>query len=255
MEFLTILLSSLMAVISPTGVVADRIAADAIRSQFVRVESLQVRVDNAPSYQIIGGRVDRVRVAGRGLFPLTDLRLEALELETDPIALNGLKAKLVQPLQAGVKVVITKADINRALRSPTLTTRLKNLGIRSLGREDAEQAQRYDFLNPQVNFLPNGRLQLQVDLKEQGYPDTLAITAETGVEVVAGRTLHLVHPTVIVNGQPAPEKLVRAFADGASQRLDLRQLERSSITARILHLQIDQQQLQIAAFAQVRSTK
>jgi LmeA-like phospholipid-binding len=255
MEFLTIFFSSLMTLIAPTGAVVDRVATNIIRSQFGRVESLQVRVDNAPSYQIIGGKFDRVRVAGRGLFPLTDLRLEALELETDPIALNGLRAKLVQPLQAGVKVVITKADINRALQSPTLTARLKNFGIRSLNQADAEQAQRYDILNPQVVFLPNGRLQLQVALKEQGYPDNLTITAEAGMEVVAGRTLRLVNPTVIVNGQPAPEKLVRAFADGANQRLDLRQFERSGITARILHLQIDQQQIQIAAFVQMRSTK
>ena len=255
MEFLTIFLSSLVGLISPTGVVADRVAANAIRSQFVQVESLRVRIDNAPSYQIISGKVDRVRVAGRGLFPLSDLRLEALELETDPIALHGLRAKLAQPLQAGLKVIITKADLNRALQSPTLTARLKNLGIRSLNQQDAEQAQRYDLLNPQIDFLPNGRLHLQVNLKEQGYPDTLAITAETGIELIAGHTLHLINPTVLIDHQPVPEKLVRALADGASQRLDLRQLERSGTTARILQLQITPKHLQIATYIQLRPTK
>jgi hypothetical protein len=255
MEFLTIFLSSLITLISPTGVVVDRVAANAIRSQFVKVEKLQVRVDNAPSYQIIGGQVDRVRVAGQGLFPLANLRIAALALETDPIKLNGLKAELVQPLQAGVKVVLTKVDLNRALQSPALTARIKNLGVRSLKQEDAAQIQRYDLLNPHIDFLPDGRLQLQAELKEQGYPDQLAITAETGVAVVAGRTLRLVNPTVVVNGQPVPEKLVRAFAESMSQRFDLRQLERSGITARLLQLQVDQQQMQLAAWVQVRSIK
>jgi LmeA-like phospholipid-binding len=252
MEFLTIFLSSLITLVSPTGAVVDRFAEKAMRSQFVQVESLQVRVDNAPSHQIISGQVNRVRMAGRGLFPFADLRIAAIELETDPIVLKGLRAKLAQPLQAGVKVVVTKADLNRALQAPTLTARLKNFGIRSLTREDAEQVQKYDIVNPQVNFLPNGRLQLQAELTEQGYPDKLAITAEAGLEIIAGRTFRWINPTVVVNGQPAPEKLVRAFAEGASQRFDLRQLEKSGITARVLQFQVDQQQMQMAAFVQVR---
>ncbi len=69
MEFIAILLSSLISLVSPTGLVIDKVAENTLRKQFASVERLQVRIDNTPSYQILGGRVDRIRIAGRGLFP------------------------------------------------------------------------------------------------------------------------------------------------------------------------------------------
>jgi LmeA-like phospholipid-binding len=253
MEFLTIFLSSLLGLVSPTGLVVDRLAENTLRSQFVSVEQLQVRIDNAPSYQILGGKVDRLRVAGRGLFPVKDVRIEALELETDPIALQrrGRRFKLAEPIQAGVRLVLRSDDLNQALRSPTVTARLRNLGIRLLRRREAEQAERYDLVNPQVTFLPNQRIRLQVELQEQGYPEKLAIVAEAEPQVVSGRSLRLINLTLLVNGQPAPKQIVSAIAQ-LFDRFDLRQLEKSQITARVLKLQVDPTQLQLAAFVQVR---
>ncbi|KAM3102009.1 DUF2993 domain-containing protein [Phormidesmis sp. 146-12] len=253
MEFLTIVLSSLIGLVSPTGLIVDRLAEKTIRSQFVSVEQLKVRVDNAPSYQILNGKVDRIRVAGRGLFPVKEVRIEALELETDPIALQrrGRRFKLAEPIQAGVRLVLKSDDINRALRSPTVTARLRNLGIRFLRRSEAQQAERYDLVNPQVTFLPNQRIRLQVELQEQGYPEKLAIVVEAEPQIISGRSLRLENLTLLVNGQPAPKQIVGAIAR-VFDRFDLRQLEKSQITTRVLKLQITPTQLQLAAFVQVR---
>jgi hypothetical protein len=81
------LVSSLLALVSPVGLVVDQIALNAIRSQFEKVDQLQVRIDNAPSYQLLQGKVERVRIAGRGL-QLKQIRIAAIELETDPINLD-----------------------------------------------------------------------------------------------------------------------------------------------------------------------
>lgn len=67
MGFLTIFLSALLGVLGSVGFFVDRFAENAIRQRFQRIEQLQVRIDNAPNYQLIGGKVQRVRVAGRGL--------------------------------------------------------------------------------------------------------------------------------------------------------------------------------------------
>ena len=85
MEFFTILLSGLLAIVAPIGVVTDKIIANNLRSRLNKVEQLQVRVDNAPSYQLVQGKVERVRIAGRGLWLTPDIRIGALEIETDPL--------------------------------------------------------------------------------------------------------------------------------------------------------------------------
>ena len=91
MEFLTILLSSLFGLVSPTGLVVEKVTSNAVRSQFARVEQLQVRVDNPPSYQLLQGKVQKVRIAGRGLqLKQLNIRLAVLELKTDPIDLDIL---------------------------------------------------------------------------------------------------------------------------------------------------------------------
>lgn len=89
MEFFTLLVSGLLGLVTPVGLVVDRTAENAIRSQLAQVEQLQVRVDNAPTHQLLQGKVERVRVAGRSLqLKWQEVRIAALELETDVIELE-----------------------------------------------------------------------------------------------------------------------------------------------------------------------
>ncbi|MBW4491310.1 MAG: DUF2993 domain-containing protein [Trichocoleus desertorum ATA4-8-CV12] len=252
MEFLTIFLSSLIALVSPAGLVIDRVAENAVRSQFKSVEQLQIRVDNAPSYQIVQGKAEKVRIAGRGLFPLPEFRIAALDVETDPIDINprgGKGLKLDRPLQAGVHLVLTRADINRALSSPTVTKRLRDLGASALDDSEAQQVQRYDFLNPQVELLANNRIRVKAELQEQGQSDRLQITVESGLAVLAGKRLQLVEPRISVNGEAVPQEILDPIARGVTERFDLDQLAGPEVTARLLQLKIvPEQQIGIVAF-------
>ena len=172
MEIVTLLLSSLISLISPTGLVVDKVAEQTLRSQLAAVEQLQVRVDNAPSYQLLQGRADRLRIAARGVFPVEDLRLEAFELETDPIHVDRTrlrrgKLKLEQPLRAGMRLVLKPADLTRALRSPKITARLRKLSTDSIQDRDLRrQAQRYELIDPQVELLENQRVRLQLTIQD-----------------------------------------------------------------------------------------
>jgi hypothetical protein len=255
-EFFTIFLSSLIVLISPTGVVIDRVAQNTIRKQFAAVEQLQVRVDNAPSYQLLQGKVDRVRIAGRGLFPYKDVRLEALELETDPIQVDAERlrkgrVRLREPLRSGVHVIVREKDINQAMRSPTFVNQLQKIGFSVLDNRQARRAQRYELINPRLELLDNQRLRLQVTLRETKDPATLEIFFESGIEVLEGRQFRLVQPIARLNGEPVPEKVLNAIAAGVSERFDLRKLERSGIIARILQFKLDSNQIDLAAFIQV----
>jgi hypothetical protein len=256
MEFITILLSGVLGLVSCAGFVVDRIAENVIRSQFEKVEQLQVRVDNAPSYQLLQGKVERVRIAGRGLQPKRqDIRLAALELETDPIdleprSLGQRQPKLKRPFQAGVRLLLTEQDINQALQSPATNASLLNLGISSRSNPTGDRPQRYGFVNPRVELLENNRLRFQVELTE-GNVKPLAITVESGLGVLAGRQLQLVQPVVSVNGEAVPNQFVSAIATNVAKQLDLGNLEGYGLEARILQLKVSPQKLEIAAFLRV----
>ncbi len=259
MEFLTILLSGLLALVSPAGLVIDKVVANNLRSRLNKVEQLQVRVDNAPSYQIVQGKVERVRIAGRGLWLTPDIRIGALELETDPLNVDiqrlrqggqkSARESLRQPVQAAVRLVLTQDDLNKALQSPAVKARLRVLGSRLLGGSP----ERYEVLNPRLDFLGDNRIRFQVELLQKE-AEPLKLQVESGLNFAAGRSLTLVEPVVTVNGQSLSPLLVAGFTEGVSRRFDLRSLEEAGITARVLQLKVDTRELELAAFARVNAS-
>jgi hypothetical protein len=256
MEVLVILLSSLLALISPVGIVGDRLVQNAIRKQLAGAEQLLVRIDATPTYQLLQGKADRIRIAGRGLYPLKDVRIEALELETDPIHLDAAhlrrgKTRLLEPLGTGIRLVVKAEDIQRALRSPATLQQIGKMG-RFLSDRDSSRLQKIEVLNPQFEFVNNQRFRLQLELREKGKQDALHIFAETGLEVIDNTRLRLVNPVVRLDNQPAPEELVRGLSNGVLERSDLKQLEKPGVTARILALKLDRQQLELVAFVQIK---
>lgn len=255
MEFLTILLSSLLGLVSPTGLVTEKVATSAARSLFTRTEQLQVRVDNPPSHQLLQGKIQKVRIAGRGLLlKQPEIRLALLELETDPInldisSLRRGKPKLKQPLQAGMRLVLNSQDINQALKSKAIVNKLANLGLNILQTPSSEQQSLQEVVNPRLELLPN-RLRLQVELTEANAPP-LAIKVELGLKIIAGQQIQLIDPVVYVNQEKVPQQIIDAVASNINQQLDLANLEAYGIRAKVLKLAIAQEKLEIAAFVRV----
>ena len=259
MEFLTVLLSGLIALGSTVGLVVDRTALNAIRSQLVKADQLQVRVDNAPSYQVLQGKVDRVRIAGRGLqMKWQNLRIAAADVETDPIdvdirSLKQRRPKLKRPIQAGVSLLLTQADLNQALQSPAIKASLRSLANRSLGGLTGQSSGGYDVINPRVELLEN-RLRLQAEVQQAGEVKPLLVQLESGLAVIAGHQLQLISPSVAINGNAVPDLFVSSLIGDLSQQLDLRKLEGEGITSRILQLKVDPQKVAVVAFVRVEPT-
>jgi LmeA-like phospholipid-binding len=248
MEILSIVLASLITLLSPIGWVSEKIVAQQIRARIDHAESIAVRIDNVPTYQIVNGKVNQIRIAGRGVFPVADLRIEALEVETDPIVLDPiklrkLKVKLAQPVRAGVKLVMTERDLNQALASPAVVKRL-----RALAGRITSQAARYEFLHPQVNFLPNQRVKFSVDLQEQGQTETLNLVITTGITIKDGRFIQLTDTDIVANKQPVYPPLAKRLVAGINAELDLDRLAKSGINARILSLDLSEQKATLATF-------
>lgn len=256
MEFLTIFLSSLLALVAPVGLVIDSVIANNLRSRLYKVEQLQVRVDNAPNYQIVQGKVERVRVGGRGLWLTPDIRIGTLEIETDSLNVDiqslrqgGQKSprtSLQQPIKTGVRLVLHESDINKALQSPTVVAQLRRLS----SRISQESPERYEFLNPRLDFLGDNRIRFQVELQDKN-AEPLALLVESGLSIGAGHRLQLTEPVATINGQALSPRIVTGFAEGISRRFDLRTLQEVGITARVLQFKVDTRELEVAAFVQV----
>ncbi|MDX2242555.1 MAG: DUF2993 domain-containing protein [Leptolyngbyaceae cyanobacterium bins.302] len=280
MEIFILILSSLISVLSPANLVADKVLEGAVRSQFKQVEQLQVRVDNAPVHNVAAGKIDRLRIAGRGFYPLEGIRIDTLELETDPINISVADLKkrryaLQSPLGVGVRVVIREADVLQALRSPIVTARIQQL-LRGLNRtkqnlpesgsSDTPQTlaqdglretidtirqtvQEYRIVNPRVEFLENRRIQIQADVEEVKTGETLKLAIETGLEILEGRQIQFLSPSLSVNGQPFPAELVRGFAENIAKDLNLERLEKLlQVRARVFRVRFTDNSLEIAAF-------
>lgn len=253
MEILTILLSALLGIVSPAGFVVDRVAETAIQDQLASADELIVRIDNTPSHDLLRGRVDRVRIAGRGLYPVDALRIAVLEVETDAIALDPGSLRqgepeLEHPLQAAVKLVLTEEDINQLLQSETVAERLADINLDFMGGSSAQQ---YDLVNPKLEFLGENRFRFQIAVQGQQSGEQKLLMAESGIAIVSGRQLQLVEPSVTVDGEPLPPQFLEFLIGGLSRRLDLGNLENSGITARVLKLEMEGDQLTLVSFVRV----
>ncbi len=246
MEPISAILATLLSLISPVGLASDRLAESQIRKQLVKAESLQVRIDNAPTYQLLNGKINKVRLAGQGLFPIKDLRIDTFEFETDPIELAGLQAKLKSPLQGAFRLAVTEADINQALASPQVTDRLKSISSGS---------RKYQILNPKVKMLPEQKVQIQAQVIEAGYPSKLNIQLEAKLTTNAGKVIQLENPTFLLNEKPINPIVLKQLFPSGIPGYDLTQLEVQNITARILNLDLTPNgKLELIGFIQVRPT-
>lgn len=265
MELIAIILSSITALFSLTGAVVDKNVEAAVLSQIDHAEQLYARVDNAPVHQIINGKINKLRIAGQGLWVTKDLRIDALEMETDPLAVN-LKAiqedgqnprssSLQQPIQAGIKFKFNEADLNNFLKSPDSIARLQKMTTSTFGSAGSSLKKDYQITNPQIKFVGNGRLAIKAELQDPGSGEKLAVRLETGVNVIGGRKFELVTPIATVGDTQVPPFILAGLTTGITERLNVDILEQRGLTARILQFKVNPQELELAAFIRLSGSK
>jgi hypothetical protein len=258
-ELITVLLTSLLSSLSFGGIVADKAAEGAIASRLNRIESIQVRIDNAPSLQILNGKADRIRMSAKGLWLTSDVRVEGFEMETDPVHidpqalqqdLTKLKLEsLPKPFQAGVKFAVTEQDLNKALKSATVLNRLQDVIRKGLDTFGGSGGILYKVENPEVRFLPNNRLGFKMTLSDSSAPkDKLDLDLETGVEITGGRKIKLVNARGTANKIPLPGFILQSIIETVNERADLAVLESSGLTARVLDVKVVDKKLEVATF-------
>ncbi len=265
MDILTILLSGLLAGLSVTGFFVESAAERALRARFDNIEEIQVRIDNKPSYKLLGGEIDRVRIATRGIELAPGINIDTLEIETDPLNVDleelrggggeNFRSAFREPFQAGVRLVLTETDINEAFQSPAIQAQLQQVVNMISSQFPAGSGQTYKLLSPNIKFLDTGRIQLEslLQISSLGNQATqeLPITMETGLGIINGERIQLIEPTVAVAGTNLPPVFVNNFTRGISERLNISMLAGEGIQARLLGLEVTENELEIATFIRV----
>ena len=282
MEILTIILAGIMSLGSSGGIILDKIAQAKISSQVISIEQQAVRIDNQPNYNVARGKLARVRIASRGVLIEPGVRIAILDLETDPLSVEPSKLKLSSidslreslnaPATGAAKIVIDEADLNQALQSPEIQKRLQDNLNRLIVRKAGSSNISYNLTDVRLELRPQNRIQVSFKLdrprpnlssaSESGRMGTsrtnnrsreLAISLELTFKVIDGQMIRLVDPQGTVNGSPMSSRLLNGFATGISDRLNLNILEEDGILARILQLEINEDNLQLVGFVRLET--
>ncbi|MEO1095757.1 MAG: DUF2993 domain-containing protein [Cyanobacteria bacterium J06638_28] len=254
-EIITIILSTLFTLISPVGLVADQVAEGLIRERLYKADTLAVRIDNVPNFQLVGGRVDRIRFAGRGIYPIPELRIDTLDVETDPIDLNtdtlrSGKVGFDAPVQTAAHIILKTEDLNTLLRSPRVQERLDELRFNLPGTSERE-ANRYGLGNLQMEFRSGNRLRITADLQDRVLNEAVPAVVECGFAIVDGHQLRLIDPVIVVDNQPVPQQLLDSFVEGITPELTLKRFEPQQVIARVIKFELSPDALDVAIFIRV----
>ena len=268
MEFFSILLAGLFGSLSPLGWIVDQRVEAAFRSRVHEVETLAVRVDNTPNYQLFNGNLQRLRLASRGVELTPDLRLKAFAMETDAISvdfetfregnfssLSQLQNTLKQPLNAAFQVTLTENDLNRFFATPAVKTRLSAIAQRIAQQLPSPRNQRYELLSSTIEFRDDQRLGINLKLRvsrpqREAFRDfTVYFASELNIQ--QGKQLLLVNPVVRVDGEPLSGQFVNILRQRIQSRFNLANLDQKQMIARLLQLKIEEDEVKLAAFVQI----
>jgi LmeA-like phospholipid-binding len=109
-----------------------------IASQLDVVEEIDVDLRTDPG-NLIQGKVDSIEITGKGLVVKQDLRMDTIQINTDRVSIDPLRAllgniELTQPTDAQARIVLTEVDINRALSSDYVRAKFQGLKMEMDGQ-------------------------------------------------------------------------------------------------------------------------
>ncbi len=265
MELLVSILSGILAIATSVNMVGDTLVEKKIRSQVQAVDTLVVRIDNAPNYDVLGGKVQRVRVATRDLKISSAIAFKALEIDMDGININlkefiqedlvteiddvptlRLRELFESPVQMASRVVLTQKQLDNILQSQTvnftLSQRLTDT-LNGLSDNDAEfiiNSFKLDLIDKNRLALRANIIDLEGEYEARG--EELDVDWELSIRVLDGSNFEFFDQKLYIEGEEIePENdVLRA------EPVSLRVLEELGLNVRVLQWNSDQDELELA---------
>jgi hypothetical protein len=223
----------------------DKVAELAIKSQLDQAEHVEVDIRTNP-INLMQGKVESVNIAGKGMVIKQELRVETIQVEASSVNVNPLKAltgqvELTQPAGAEAKILLTEADLNRALQSDYLRRKMQSLEI-----SVQQSTCRVDLGQAVLKLLDDGKIAL----------DATIVLPEQAEEK---QIMAVVIPSVQDNGHRIDLEIVSAEGKGLSLEfitalfqeivtfLDFRNFDLDGISMQLQRIIVQPQELLIHA--------
>ncbi len=232
--------------------VLSQAAEMTLSSQLDEAEKIDVDV-RTDLFKIVQGQADSVAVTGEGLVMQKDIRVQEMELHIDNVDINPLSAifgqiELNQPTDAAARIVLTEEDINRALNSEYIRSKMPNLELNVEGKVAVIEPQHIETHLPvdgKVVFHINTLLYDEIGKTKQiGFIATLLV--KTGEQSLLLEGFNCTPP-----GQGISLDLAIAFMQKLRELLNLSYYELDGMALRVKDIEVQKGSVTIQGDAHV----
>ena len=270
MELLVSIISAILAIATSVNAVGDEVLKNKLESQIKSVDTIAVRIDNAPGHDISKGKVQRVRVATRNIEISQAIAFKTLEVDVDGIDIRlrewlqqdiltemdgvptlRLRQLFEQPVNIASRAVLTQEQLDRMLQSPFVNRTVRRRLQQTLNRIAESNYRRKDFeiSSFALDLIGENRIALRMklsgfDRKDGRKDEELDVNFEFALEVVDGVSFRLTEQRVFVDGEEVePEQGVLVV-----EPITLKALEEVGIKVRVIEWESNEDELELALF-------
>ena len=270
MELLTSIMSAILAIATSVNAVGDEVLKNKLESQIKSVNTMAVRIDNAPNHDISKGKVQRVRVATRNIEISQAIAFKTLEVDVDGIDIRlkewlqqdilteidgvptlRLRQLFEQPVNIASRAVLTQEQLDRMLQSPFVNRTVRRRLQQTLNRIAESNYRRKDFeiSSFALDLIGENRIALRMklsgfDRKDGRKDEEIDVNFEFALEVVDGVSFRLTEQRVFVDGEEVePEQGVLVV-----EPVTLKALEEVGIKIRVIEWESNEDELELALF-------
>jgi len=213
----------------------SKVAEVGVASQLNEAEDINVEIRTDPG-KLVQGKLDSVSISGKGLVMKQDLRMETLEVNIDKVEINPLRAvfgkiELVHPTDAEAQIILSEADINRALSSDYIQDKLHNLQMEVDG-----QAITVDLQESTVSLPGENKFVITADFFIKGQDEAKRLSA-TAIPQIQENGHRISLEILSTEGQGLTSGLVVVLLDQLRNLLDLRNFDMPGMSLQMHQLE------------------
>ena len=215
-----------------------------ISSQIEAAKSLDIDIHCDP-LELAKGEVDSVSMRGEGLVMPHNLSVEEIFLETDHVAVNLLKAisgkvEFSEPTDASVKVVLTEANLNSALKSDYLREWISSIPIWA-----GKQKLNLELLEGSFSLPGQGKVELTAKCLVHSEDDAQLIDFSVALIFEVGGSQIIFEGGRYLDRKELPFSQTIALLAKVNELLDLRSLLVSGLLLRIERIEVETSKLEV----------